>query len=57
MKKKIKDLTEDETNGICDNHNYCHNCQLYIKSLGYCKHHDLDTYGEEEVEVDESIKN
>lgn len=52
MKKKIKDLTKDEKNSICDEHDYCHNCQLYIKSSGHCKHHDLDTYGEEEVEVD-----
>lgn len=54
MKKKIKDLTEDETSSICNGHDYCHNCQLYIREdCPYCKNHDLDTYGEEEVEVDD----
>ncbi|HRF69949.1 MAG TPA: hypothetical protein PKV66_00800 [Candidatus Pelethenecus sp.] len=54
MKKKIKDLTEDEINGFCNDNYYCHTCQLYIsEDCMYCKRHDLDTYGEEEVEIDE----
>ncbi|MCM1556779.1 MAG: hypothetical protein NC087_04515 [Anaeroplasma bactoclasticum] len=57
MKKKIKDLTDEEINRICTHYKQkgiCCKCPLnrgehYI----LCKDYRLDLYGEEEVEIDE----
>ena len=56
MKKKIKDLTLEECQKICDNHSYfhCDGCPLID-----CEHHKNYSYyknkhpEEREVEVDE----
>ena len=51
MKKKIKDLTLEEIEKICKNHN-CHFCPLDVNEL-WCKSDDLEHYGEQEIEVEE----
>ena len=54
MKKKIKDLTEEEFEKVCNN-NYkkyktCYNCPLQLEEGSCCfKYLDLD----KEIEVDE----
>lgn len=66
MKKKIKDLTLEEMQKICNKHYYCRNCPLFLKQIegenGFIDYqcaHELD-YDyidkkelEKEVEVDE----
>ena len=53
MKKKIKDLTEEEIIDICDNHyTECCKCPLYIFGEMECKDMLPEQYGEEEIEVD-----
>ena len=49
MKKKIKDLTKEETKRICDCHDWCHLCPL--NDTFKCPNVDLS--GEDEIEVPE----
>ena len=54
MKKKIRDLTDEEIEKVCDrNHRKygtCYNCPLQLEEGNYCfKYLDLD----KEIEVDE----
>ena len=57
MKKKIKDLTLEEFQNICDKHLCNNKCQLFgqVNSTGwyFCKKDDLDRYGNEEIEVED----
>lgn len=50
MKKKIKDLTDEEIKSICDRHFFCHKCPLnhHIK----CRY--VDNNLDRKVEIDES---
>ncbi len=55
MKKKIKDLTEEEMEKLCDIHcqkynNYCMYCPLKIGTDGCFKYVDLD----QEIEAEEN---
>lgn len=50
MKKKIKDLTSEEVEKICENHS-CLFCPLNVNEL-WCNSDDLEQYGEIEIEVD-----
>lgn len=55
-KKKIKDLTLEEKNKICNNYSYCHSCPLSFlvnRSIVCCKDVDKDVDLEKEVEVDD----
>ena len=52
MKKKIKDLTLEEIKRICINHS-CIYCPLEVNEL-WCKNDDLERYGDEEIEVENS---
>lgn len=36
MLKKIKDLTKEELESICDKYEYCKTCPLKIKGSCYC---------------------
>lgn len=55
MKKKIKDLTLEETNKICTSSSKCKSCHLQINKLclismiGFLKEQDLN----KEIEVEE----
>lgn len=51
MKKKIKDLTEEEYLHICTIYDEGADCPLQT-GTGYCKYKELDKYGDEEIEVD-----
>ena len=52
MKKKVKDLTDEEIDIICKN-NKCDNCPLNPDIMVlWCKPSELDKYGDEEIEVD-----
>ena len=51
MKKKIKDLTKEEFDKICDN-NICTSCKLDTNYL-WCKIDNLENYGDEEIEVED----
>ena len=61
MKKKIKDLTLEERDKICNkmtknNDGYCintHDCPLYYPPKYYCDIDMLHKWLESEVEVDE----
>ncbi len=57
MKKKIRDLTEENKNHICSSHLSCGDCPLSFlekgKSYYHCKDNFLEQYSEEEVEVDD----
>ena len=61
LKKKIKDLTQEERTKICDkmtknNFGYCintHKCPLYYPPKYYCDIDMLRAFLEKEVEVDE----
>ena len=58
MKKKIKDLTEQEIKNICGEYlpKYCEKCPLSRPTYDECKYkyiHDLLEHFEKEVEVDE----
>ena len=55
MKKKIKDLTEEEVIKICDNHS-CKRCPLFDYESCHCKTNLLELYGEEEIEVEDDEK-
>ena len=52
MKKKIKDLTMKEVYKICSKYS-CKDCPLDVPKL-WCKFHNLEQYGDEEVEVEDS---
>lgn len=53
MKKKIRYLTIEEINNICDKHNHCSDCPLNTNIEYYCKTDILNGYGDEEIEVEE----
>lgn len=54
MKKKIKDLNDEEIDIICKN-NKCDNCPLNPDIMVlWCKPSELDKYGDEEIEVEEN---
>ena len=56
MKKKIKDLTDEEVIKICGNYR-CKECPLFTyKDWCRCKDDFLGLYGEEEIEVEEDEK-
>lgn len=56
MKKKIKDLTVEEVEKICDKQTDCDNCPLDIPSCRICMK-DITIYNigflEKEIEVEE----
>lgn len=54
MKKKIKDLTHDEIDSICDSYDCgeCTKCPFYTPLSELCKCCEIYKYGEEEIEVD-----
>lgn len=58
MKKRIKDLTLEESNKICDKYKDCSVCVLGSLDLYRidCKWLSLDGYGEQEIEVEENEK-
>lgn len=53
MKKKIKDLTNEQILILCRTYAGCTHCPLEIKNYRLCKHHILGKYGDEEIEVEE----
>lgn len=54
MKKRIKDLTDEEIDIICKN-NKCDNCPLNTGIMvAFCKPDELYEYGDEEIEVEEN---
>lgn len=55
-KKKIKDLTVEETEKICDKHYVCNECPLDTPSYKPCMKNIIQSYKEDldkEVEVEE----
>lgn len=54
MKKKIKDLTLEEINKVCDKYLYCAQCPMFHNYTFCIKREEwLRAYLEQEVEVDE----
>lgn len=53
MKKKIKNLTNNGIESICNKYPSCLGCPLYIPCDTSCKDGYPSNYGEEEVEVDD----
>lgn len=57
MKKRIIDLTEEEKNAICEQHN-CVVCphNFHMACMTGCKLHLEEAYGQEWAEVPEETK-
>ena len=57
MLKKIKDLSKEEIEKICRNHNYCSICALSFPDSRTCLNdRGIKEKLEEEVEVDTNVK-
>lgn len=54
MKKKIKELTEQEIDGICNNHLFCVKCPFASSDKGVfgCYAMDTELWGELEIDYD-----
>ncbi len=60
MKKKIKNLTQEEIDEVCQKYPYCSfgkGCPFKNKATGGCMVAEDIPHGEEEVEIEEDVKN
>lgn len=58
MKKKIKELTEEQIDKICDKHPFCGDCPLVMKAKDsfYCYGLHKNLYGDIEIELGEDYE-